>query len=462
MIRHARMQGRPTLFLPGLDHASIAAQFVLDRIIAKDGESRASLGRERYLERMHAFVAETREVMLGQQRRRRRVVRLGPPPLHDGRRVGEGRPRGVHPALPRRPRVPRRGPDQLVPGLPDERERPRGDPARRDGHAVVGPLPPDRRGDGRAGPGRDDHRRHDAARDDPRRHRGRGPPGRRSLSGARRAARPDPVRRARRAGHRRPDRRARLRHGRREDHAGPRQGRLRDRPPPRPADAVDPRRRGRDREHRHALRRHGPLRGPHGDPRRPRRARRPRRGAAARDGHRPLRAEQRRHRAAPEDPVVHPDRPPRRGGPRGHPESPDPDPARAVREDLGALADEHPGLERLPPALVGPPDPGLAVPRRPLDGVGRSGRSRGVRDVRPAGRRAHPGPRHLRHLVQLRAVAVLDARLAGRHARLPPLLPDVGDGDRLRHPVLLGRPDGHARDPPDGRRSRSTRSTCRG
>jgi valyl-tRNA synthetase len=69
MIRHARMQGRPTLFLPGLDHASIAAQVVLDRIIAKDGESRASLGRERYLERMQAFVAETREVMLGQQRR---------------------------------------------------------------------------------------------------------------------------------------------------------------------------------------------------------------------------------------------------------------------------------------------------------------------------------------------------------------------------------------------------------
>ena len=69
MIRHARMQGHPTLFLPGLDHASIAAQVVLDRIIAKDGETRASLGRERYLERMQAFVAETREVMLGQQRR---------------------------------------------------------------------------------------------------------------------------------------------------------------------------------------------------------------------------------------------------------------------------------------------------------------------------------------------------------------------------------------------------------
>ena len=44
MIRHARMQGRPTLYLPGLDHASIAAQFVLDGILAKEGESRATLG----------------------------------------------------------------------------------------------------------------------------------------------------------------------------------------------------------------------------------------------------------------------------------------------------------------------------------------------------------------------------------------------------------------------------------
>ncbi len=69
MIRHARMTGRPTLFLPGLDHASIAAQFVLDRIIAGEGESRQSLGRDRYLERMRQFVAETREIILGQQRR---------------------------------------------------------------------------------------------------------------------------------------------------------------------------------------------------------------------------------------------------------------------------------------------------------------------------------------------------------------------------------------------------------
>jgi len=69
LIRHARMRGHRTLFLPGLDHASIAAQFVLDGILAKEGESRQSLGRERYLERMRAFSDSTKPVMLGQQRR---------------------------------------------------------------------------------------------------------------------------------------------------------------------------------------------------------------------------------------------------------------------------------------------------------------------------------------------------------------------------------------------------------
>jgi valyl-tRNA synthetase len=69
MTRHARMQRRPALFLPGLDHASIAAQYVLDRILAGKGETRQTLGREKYLEAMWEFVRETRQTILGQQRR---------------------------------------------------------------------------------------------------------------------------------------------------------------------------------------------------------------------------------------------------------------------------------------------------------------------------------------------------------------------------------------------------------
>ena len=98
-----------------------------------------------------------------------------------------------------------------------------------------------------------------------------------------------------------------------------------------------------------------------------------------------------------------------------------------------------------PPAVVGPSHPGLVLPRRPRDRERRGGWPRRLRDVRPAGGRAAPGPRHLRHLVQLGPVAVLHARLAGRHRRPAPLLPDLGHGDRLRHHLLLGRPDGDAR-----------------
>ncbi|HUR16542.1 MAG TPA: class I tRNA ligase family protein, partial [Candidatus Limnocylindrales bacterium] len=69
MIRRARMQGLPTLWVPGVDHASIGAQVVLDKIIAKDGETRNSLGRDRYLERMWTFINETR-ALIGEQHQR--------------------------------------------------------------------------------------------------------------------------------------------------------------------------------------------------------------------------------------------------------------------------------------------------------------------------------------------------------------------------------------------------------
>jgi valyl-tRNA synthetase len=66
LIRYHRMRGDDTLWLPGVDHASIAAQFVLDRILAEEGENRASLGREKYLERMWQFMDETRDLITNQ------------------------------------------------------------------------------------------------------------------------------------------------------------------------------------------------------------------------------------------------------------------------------------------------------------------------------------------------------------------------------------------------------------
>jgi valyl-tRNA synthetase len=69
MIRRARMQGRPALWLPGVDHASIAAQWVLRRVLSSEGTTPEELGRERYLERMWRFMEETRPVIHAQQQR---------------------------------------------------------------------------------------------------------------------------------------------------------------------------------------------------------------------------------------------------------------------------------------------------------------------------------------------------------------------------------------------------------
>ena len=85
---------------------------------------------------------------------------------------------------------------------------------------------------------------------------------------------------------------------------------------------------------------------------------------------------------------------------------------RLLGRDLRELAREHPRLVHLAPALVGAPDPGVLLRRRPHDGV-RGGRRR-VRRVRRAGR---AGPRRPRHLVLLGALADLDAGLAGGHRR---------------------------------------------
>lgn len=50
LARYWRMKGRPTLWLPGTDHAGIATQNVVERELAKKGLSRHDLGREKFVE----------------------------------------------------------------------------------------------------------------------------------------------------------------------------------------------------------------------------------------------------------------------------------------------------------------------------------------------------------------------------------------------------------------------------
>ena len=46
LVRRRRMQGYVTLWLPGMDHAGIATQNVVERELARQGLSRHDLGRE--------------------------------------------------------------------------------------------------------------------------------------------------------------------------------------------------------------------------------------------------------------------------------------------------------------------------------------------------------------------------------------------------------------------------------
>ena len=66
LIRFERMRGRAAEWLPGTDHAGIATQNVVERLLADEGESRLDLGRERFVARTWAFVRETGNTILEQ------------------------------------------------------------------------------------------------------------------------------------------------------------------------------------------------------------------------------------------------------------------------------------------------------------------------------------------------------------------------------------------------------------
>jgi valyl-tRNA synthetase len=69
LVRRRRMQGYNALWLPGMDHAGIATQNVVERELARDGLSRHDLGREAFVERVWQWKASSGGTILGQMRR---------------------------------------------------------------------------------------------------------------------------------------------------------------------------------------------------------------------------------------------------------------------------------------------------------------------------------------------------------------------------------------------------------
>ncbi|MBS0559069.1 MAG: valine--tRNA ligase [Proteobacteria bacterium] len=69
LIRWRRMQGRDALWQPGTDHAGIATQMVVERLLDGEGTSRQALGREKFLDRVWAWKAESGGSITTQLRR---------------------------------------------------------------------------------------------------------------------------------------------------------------------------------------------------------------------------------------------------------------------------------------------------------------------------------------------------------------------------------------------------------
>ena len=69
LIRRRRMQGYEVLWLPGTDHAGIATQNVVERQLASEGLSRHDLGREKFVERIWQWKAESGGLIQEQMRR---------------------------------------------------------------------------------------------------------------------------------------------------------------------------------------------------------------------------------------------------------------------------------------------------------------------------------------------------------------------------------------------------------
>ena len=69
LIRWHRMMGDPTLWVPGVDHAGIATQNVVEKDLAREGLTRHDLGREEFVERVWSWVRKYRSTITTQHMR---------------------------------------------------------------------------------------------------------------------------------------------------------------------------------------------------------------------------------------------------------------------------------------------------------------------------------------------------------------------------------------------------------
>ncbi|HYC83395.1 MAG TPA: valine--tRNA ligase [Candidatus Paceibacterota bacterium] len=70
MVRYHRMKGDKTLWLPGTDHAAIATQSKVEKILEKEeGKRKRDLGREEFLKRVEKFARDSHDTIVSQVRK---------------------------------------------------------------------------------------------------------------------------------------------------------------------------------------------------------------------------------------------------------------------------------------------------------------------------------------------------------------------------------------------------------
>lgn len=69
LTRYHRMQGKSTLWQPGTDHAGIATQMVVERLLSAEGKTRHELGRETFIDRVWQWKEQSGGTIGSQMRR---------------------------------------------------------------------------------------------------------------------------------------------------------------------------------------------------------------------------------------------------------------------------------------------------------------------------------------------------------------------------------------------------------
>lgn len=66
IVRYERMNGKRTLWIPGTDHAAIATQSKVEKIIEKEGANKHKLGREAFMIRVEQYAQESHDTIISQ------------------------------------------------------------------------------------------------------------------------------------------------------------------------------------------------------------------------------------------------------------------------------------------------------------------------------------------------------------------------------------------------------------